>query len=163
RRARTKGIQGLCGSVTWVQRFGGHLNLNVHFHALLPDGVFERAADGTLRFRQLDPPDDDDVAAVTRRIVRRVHALVNQHRAEDDVDAPPDAPAAAPAAGRAPARMPLARPDGDGEVPVAPRHSAFSRASRYTPALTWLPTIGSGSSGSHATRAGRRSRFRASR
>src|SRR5262244_3701828 len=27
RRARSQGIRGQCGSVTWVQHFGGHLNL----------------------------------------------------------------------------------------------------------------------------------------
>jgi hypothetical protein len=31
-----------------VQRFGGALNLNVHFHCVIPDGVFVR--DGTTRF-----------------------------------------------------------------------------------------------------------------
>jgi hypothetical protein len=28
-----------CGAVTFVQRFGGALNLNVHFHTLVLDGV----------------------------------------------------------------------------------------------------------------------------
>jgi len=35
--------------VTSVQRFGGSLNLHVHFHTLVLDGVFVRAADDTLR------------------------------------------------------------------------------------------------------------------
>jgi hypothetical protein len=39
RRVRAYGIRGLCGSVTSVQRFGAHLNLNVHFHALVPLGL----------------------------------------------------------------------------------------------------------------------------
>jgi hypothetical protein len=29
-----------CGAITLVQRFGSALNLNVHFHMLIPDGVF---------------------------------------------------------------------------------------------------------------------------
>ena len=28
-----------CGAVTVIQRFGSDLNLNVHFHMLIPDGV----------------------------------------------------------------------------------------------------------------------------
>ena len=28
-----------CGAVTFVQRFGGSLNLNVHFHTLVLDGI----------------------------------------------------------------------------------------------------------------------------
>jgi hypothetical protein len=40
-RARDVGIQGgRGGAVVIIQRFGGALNLNVHFHALVPDGVF---------------------------------------------------------------------------------------------------------------------------
>ena len=41
RRARGEGIAGgRSGAVTIVQRFGGALNLNVHLHALVLDGVF---------------------------------------------------------------------------------------------------------------------------
>jgi len=39
-RARRYSIRaGRSGSVTVIQRFGGGLNLNVHFHTLLLDGV----------------------------------------------------------------------------------------------------------------------------
>ena len=118
RRARSRGIRGLCGSVTWVQRFGGHLNLNVHFHALVPDGVFARAADGSLHLHVLDPPGDADVAALTRRIVRRIRALLDPDRADD---APSDALGAA----QATAVMALPPVDGDAEVRVGQHQSAF--------------------------------------
>jgi hypothetical protein len=36
------------GAVAIVQRFGGALNLNIHVHALVLDGVFARAEDGRL-------------------------------------------------------------------------------------------------------------------
>ncbi len=43
RWARRKGLQDIqCGSVTVVQRFGSALNLNVHFHALVMDGVYAK-------------------------------------------------------------------------------------------------------------------------
>jgi hypothetical protein len=29
-----------CGAVSFIQRFGSALNLNVHFHALALDGVY---------------------------------------------------------------------------------------------------------------------------
>src|SRR5262249_58550013 len=32
------------GVITFVQRFGGLVNLNVHFHLLVPDGVFTPTA-----------------------------------------------------------------------------------------------------------------------
>jgi len=41
RRAISKGLQeAKCGSVTVVQRFGSALNLNIHFHCLMMDGVY---------------------------------------------------------------------------------------------------------------------------
>ena len=41
RRGREHGIlQGETGSVTFVQRFGGALNLHPHVHCLIPDGLF---------------------------------------------------------------------------------------------------------------------------
>jgi hypothetical protein len=57
-RARRHGIRdGRAGSVTVIQRFGGGLNLNVHYHTLLFDGVFfTNRANGALDFRPLPPP-----------------------------------------------------------------------------------------------------------
>ena len=34
------------GAVTFIQRFGSSVNLHVHFHAVLPDGVFTKGDDG---------------------------------------------------------------------------------------------------------------------
>ena len=43
------------GSVTFIQRFGGSLNLNIHFHMMFPDGVYS-FENGTTRI-VLDPLD----------------------------------------------------------------------------------------------------------
>src|SRR2546422_4014864 len=68
-RARRYGIRaGRSGSVTVIQRFGGGLNLNVHFHTLLFDGVFFEGDKGTLELRALPPPTDEDVGACSRRL-----------------------------------------------------------------------------------------------
>jgi hypothetical protein len=64
------------GSVTVIQRFGGGLNLNVHFHTLLLDGVFFEGQDGALEFRPLPPPTDDEVGRVLARIAARVQRLL---------------------------------------------------------------------------------------
>ena len=37
---RRAGRRGRGGAITFVQRFGSALNLNVHFHCVVPDGVF---------------------------------------------------------------------------------------------------------------------------
>jgi len=47
-----------------VQRFGDALNLNVHFHSLVLDGVYASDAEGSLRFHPLPPPEDAEVEHV---------------------------------------------------------------------------------------------------
>jgi hypothetical protein len=41
--------------------------LNVHFHSLMPDGIFELEEEGV----PLPPPEDGDVEAILRRVIRR--------------------------------------------------------------------------------------------
>ena len=51
-RARRAGIaNGRSGAVAIIQRFGGALNLNVHIHALVIDGVFTDDARGSAFIR----------------------------------------------------------------------------------------------------------------
>jgi hypothetical protein len=72
RLARRSGALGpRTGAISFVQRFGGALNLNVHFHCIIPDGVFVRE-NGKVRFVALVPPSDEEVAAVLRRMVVRL-------------------------------------------------------------------------------------------
>ena len=73
-----------CGAVTLVQRFGGALNLNVHFHSLVLDGIYD-ARDG-MRFRPLAPPDDDEVERVTRSIARGIARLLERRGLAPDAD-----------------------------------------------------------------------------
>jgi hypothetical protein len=76
RQARRQGLaSGETGMVTSVQRFGGALNLHVHFHTLVLDGVFVRGPDGTLCFHPAAPPTDDDVRRVVARVRRRLERL----------------------------------------------------------------------------------------
>jgi hypothetical protein len=50
-RARDDGVMdGRGGAVAVIQRFGGALNLNLHVHALVLDGVFARGGAGVLNF-----------------------------------------------------------------------------------------------------------------
>lgn len=46
------------GAVTLIQRFGSALNLNIHFHMLLPDGVHVGGRDprGQPRFHRVKAP-----------------------------------------------------------------------------------------------------------
>ena len=63
KRGRSLGIRGETGAVTFIQRFGGALNTNPHFHSIVPDGLFAEGGDGGLAFVPLPAPSDEDVAA----------------------------------------------------------------------------------------------------
>jgi hypothetical protein len=68
-RARDAGVRhGRAGGIVVIQRFGGALNLNLHFHALVLDGVFAPVAEGALRFRALDALTTLDVEEVLATI-----------------------------------------------------------------------------------------------
>ena len=46
----------MTGAVTLIQRFGSALNLNVHFHLLVLDGVYRRDGEGRLVFVPVPSP-----------------------------------------------------------------------------------------------------------
>ncbi|MBA3459616.1 MAG: transposase zinc-binding domain-containing protein [Deltaproteobacteria bacterium] len=56
----------------WQRRFGGLVNLNVHYHLVVPDGVFVKSDEG-LRFEML-PPDQRQRAGDHRRMQARRYA-----------------------------------------------------------------------------------------
>ncbi|MBW2547473.1 MAG: transposase zinc-binding domain-containing protein, partial [Deltaproteobacteria bacterium] len=77
KRAKASGHRdGRTGTVTVIQRFGGALNLNVHFHTLAVDGVFVREPDGSLSFAAAKAPTDDEVEALLGVIRKRVLRLL---------------------------------------------------------------------------------------
>jgi len=75
-----------CGAVTFLQRFGSALNLNVHFHTLAFDGVYaDTGGPGAApRFLPLPPPDDDAVARVLAGTARRLQRLAVERAGEDE-------------------------------------------------------------------------------
>jgi hypothetical protein len=76
RTARSHGIQaGRTGTVTMIQRFGSGLQLNIHFHTLVLDGVFSEARPWQLTFHPTPPPGDADVAQVLATVHARVHEV----------------------------------------------------------------------------------------
>ena len=90
RQARRYGLAGgETGMVTSVQRFGGAVNVHLHFHTLVLDGVFVREPDGTLRFHPTAPPTDDDVRRVVARVRRRLERLGLAGATIGDEDADP--------------------------------------------------------------------------
>jgi hypothetical protein len=74
------------GAVTFVQRFGDALNLNVHFHSLVLDGVYARTPEGRLRFHVLPPPEDAEVVRVATQVARRIQRLLERRGLADGAD-----------------------------------------------------------------------------
>jgi hypothetical protein len=75
------------GAISFVQRFDSSLALNVHYHVLIPDGVFVRDGDDPdvrPRFVEIDPPAEQDVADLLDRIIERVVALLRRRGRLDD-------------------------------------------------------------------------------
>ena len=67
------------GAVTLIQRFGSALNLNVHFHMLFLDGVYERVPSGTgLRFQWVREPTSAQLTQLAHTIARRVGRLLER-------------------------------------------------------------------------------------
>ncbi len=149
RRARRRGIaDGRSGTVTAIQRFGGGLQVNVHFHTLLLEGVFAAAPDGTMRFDPAPPPTDREVALLLAAIRTRILRLLRRRgvlAAEDtgDLEADPlavDTPvlaqlSAAAVRGRSAfgdrAGTPVLRVGRDPDAPwvwaIGPRHAHLER------------------------------------
>ena len=92
RRAWQRGIRGgQSGCVTVIQRFGGGLNLNVHFRTLVLDGDFTEREGDTLRFQPAPPPTDEEIGAVLTTIARRVRCLLRRRGLDAEADVtPPD-------------------------------------------------------------------------
>jgi hypothetical protein len=59
------------GAVTLIQRFGSALNLNVHFHMLVLDGVYSREAEGRLRFVPVPAPSTAELKRLVQRMAER--------------------------------------------------------------------------------------------
>ena len=65
------------GAVTLIQRFGGALNLNVHFHMLLLDGVYVDGWTGP-GFRWVKAPTSAELARLTHTIAHRVSRFLER-------------------------------------------------------------------------------------
>ena len=89
RHARRRGHKDAqCGAIVVVQRFGSGLELNLHFHILMPDGYF--ATDpktGAVRFFRDAGPSTAEVGAVVLRIAERAEKWLAQQGFGPDDDA----------------------------------------------------------------------------
>nr|MBK7063943.1 transposase zinc-binding domain-containing protein [Deltaproteobacteria bacterium] len=67
------------GTVTYVQRWGGSLNLNPHLHVLVADGVFACREDGTSpTFVAIAAPTRYDLRGVIARVIERLDTIARR-------------------------------------------------------------------------------------
>jgi hypothetical protein len=72
RKAGLTRASAVTGAVTLIQRFGSALNLNVHFHLLVLDGVYRREGEGRLRFVPVPAPSTEELKRLVQRIAERI-------------------------------------------------------------------------------------------
>jgi len=88
-RASAMGVNdGRSGFVTFVQRFSSALQMNIHFHVVVPDGVFTATDDGGgAAFHRLPNPSDDDVEKLLRVTAARIVRMLRKEVDDDGKDA----------------------------------------------------------------------------
>ncbi len=124
RTAQAHGIQdGRTGTVTVIQRFGSGLQLNVHLHTLVVNGVFSEPRSGPLTFHPAPPPSDEDVAHVLATVRAWVGRLLARRQLEPADDAAP----ADPLAEVSPVLAGLVGASVQGRVALGPRAGARVR------------------------------------
>jgi hypothetical protein len=95
--AKKQGIRDAQGgAITVVQRFGSALNLNLHLHSLVLDGVYTRpTAEAVPVFHPLPAPTDDEVAKILERVHDQIQKLLRR-RGRLPEDPSPTDPVAEP-------------------------------------------------------------------
>jgi hypothetical protein len=124
-RARDGGVDdGRGGAVAVIQRFGGALNLNLHIHALVLDGVFARSRAGVLNFHPTRRLTALDVAEVLATVEPRIKRLLDRRGLGDGDD---EGPAPDAWADEAPGLAGLAAASVQGTVALGPHPGARLR------------------------------------
>jgi hypothetical protein len=72
KKAGFKATQAQTGAVTLIQRFGSALSLNVHFHMLFIDGVYQEKHNRQLRFHRVNAATTSELHTLVATISQRV-------------------------------------------------------------------------------------------
>jgi hypothetical protein len=67
---------GLSGLVVFIQRFGSAANLNIHFHVIALDGVYEKKSTGRLKFYPAQAPSNETIQNLVSNIATKTNNLL---------------------------------------------------------------------------------------
>ena len=80
KKAGLKKSNAKTGAVTLIQRFGGSINLNVHFHQLFIDGAYELDAnDEPGHFHRTPAPTTKELDEVLKQIITKITKLLEHN------------------------------------------------------------------------------------
>jgi hypothetical protein len=86
RRAGNKNSK--IGAITFIQRFGSALNLNVHFHTLMTDGVYIPQKDQTYVFQRLPQPTHEELQILANKIKIKIERKLQKLNPAQDNQLP---------------------------------------------------------------------------
>ena len=78
RKAQISPSEGKSGAVTAIQRFGSALNLNIHFHSIVTDGVY-LLRKGKPQFKRVKPPTIKELSEILSTIVKKLFRWLVRH------------------------------------------------------------------------------------
>ncbi|MDG2303755.1 MAG: transposase, partial [Candidatus Binatia bacterium] len=139
RRAKESGVPDpRSGTVTAIQRCGSALDVNLHFHTLAPDGVFDANGEADA-FHPLPPPTDNEITRLLTTVRLRVLRLLRRRGLlpGEDAAAPAD-----PAADIAPTLVGLTAAVARGRVATGRRAGQRLRRIGADPDAPWIPHDG---------------------
>ena len=137
-RARQAVADGRGGGVAIIQRFGAALNVNVHVHALMVDGVYADDGGGGLCFHPAAPLTDEEMDDLLVTIERRIRRLLARRGVVDggDGESGPD-----PWSEEAPVLAGIAEASVQGRGALGPRAGAAVRRCGASPDLLALADL----------------------
>ena len=75
-QSATRIAKSLSGLVVFIQRFGSAANLNIHFHIVALDGVYEKKSTGRLKFYATQAPTNETIQNLVVHISTKINNLL---------------------------------------------------------------------------------------
>lgn len=85
-RKKIKNAKVKIGAITFIQRFGSALNLNVHFHTLMTDGVYLQQKDQSYQFCRLPHPTHQELQQIINKIKSKIENKLKKTKNDNQLN-----------------------------------------------------------------------------